>query len=402
VATCKNYNHYKGLRDMPRSIKPHGKYFRPPSFHKLYQPVVNMRPKIPVLESRGDRPLKMSFEDQLKALIFYHLEDHVSGRHLIQVLKEDDFARKNITPKDGIEKSSFFEAINNRGLEQLQFVYENLCSQASDILPNHYAGLGELVAIDGSLIDAVLSMTWADYRKNSKKAKIHLGFNINKGIPSKIYFTDGNGAERPFISQILSPGQTGVSDRGYQEHAEFDSLQAEGKSFAIRIKANTTKTMIHENDINASGIVFYDAEVLLGFAQNNNQTEKPVRLVGYSVDNVDYWVATDRRDLTGEQIAEIYKLRWEIENFFAWWKRHLRVYHLIARSQYGLMVQILGGLITYLLLAIFCYKNHGERVSIKRVRQLRIQIQNELRDSGSSTDSYFFKEQKHLRSYAKT
>jgi len=66
------------------------------------------------------------------------------------------------------------------------------------------------------------------------------------------------------------------------------------------------------------------------------------------------------------------------------------------------MVQILGGLITYLLLAIYCYENHGERVSIKRVRQLRIQIQNELRDSGSSSDSYFFKEQKHSRLHAKT
>jgi len=109
------------------------------------------------------------------------------------------------------------------------------------------------------------------------------------------------------------------------------------------------------------------------------------------VDGVDYWIATDRRDLTSEQIAKIYKLRWDIEKFFAWWKRHLRVYHLIARSKYGLMVQILAGLITYLLLAIYCHKNHGEPVSIKRVRQLRIQIQNELRDSGSTTDSFFSK-----------
>jgi hypothetical protein len=387
---------------MPRRIKPYRKKRRPPSFHKLYRPAVNILTKTPELESRGDRPLKMSFEDQLKALIFYHLEEHVSGRHLIQVLKEDNFARNNIAPKDGIEKSSFFEAINNRGLEQLQFVYKNLCSEASRILPNQYADLGELIAIDGSLINAVLSMAWADYRKNSRKAKIHLGFNINKGIPSKIYFTDGNGAERPFVSQILSPGQTGVSDRGYQEHAEFDSLQVEGKSFAIRIKANTTKTIVREYDVNANSIVFYDAEVLLGTVQNNNQTQKTVRLVGYRVGNVDYWVATDRRDLTAEQIAEIYKLRWEIESFFAWWKRHLKIYHLIARSQYGLMVQILGGLITYLLLAIYCHENHGERVSIKRVRQLRIQIQNELRDSGSSSDSYFFKEQKHSRLHAKT
>ncbi len=387
---------------MPRSFKPYGRKLRPPSFHKLYRPAKSILTQTPVLKSRGDKPLKMSFEDELKALIFYHLEEHTSGRHLIQVLKEDDFARENIAPKDGIEKSSFFEAINSRGLEQLQFVYKNLCIEASKTLPNRYPKLGELIVIDGSLIDAVLSMGWADYRKNSKKAKIHLGFNINKGIPSKIYFTKGNGAERPFLSQILSPGQTGVCDRGYQENAGFDSLQTEGKSFVVRIKANTTKTLIREYDINADGIVFYDAEVLLGTAQNNNQTEKPVRLVGYRVNNVDYWVATDRRDLTGEQIAEIYKLRWEIESFFAWWKRHLQVYHLIARSPYGLMVQILGGLITYLLLAIYCHETHGERVNIKRVRQLRIQIQNELRDSGSSADSYFFKEQKHSRLHAKT
>ncbi|MFV9690844.1 MAG: hypothetical protein ACNY01_07755, partial [Desulfobacteria bacterium] len=84
------------------------------------------------------------------------------------------------------------------------------------------------------------------------------------------------------------------------------------------------------------------------------------------------------------------------------WTTHLRVYHLIARSEYGLMVQILAGLITYLLLAIYCHKNHGESVSIKRVRQLRIQIQNELRNSGSSTDLFFFKEQKRYRSHARS
>lgn len=387
---------------MPRSFKPYGNKCAPPSFRKLYQPVVDMLHRIPALESRGDRPLKMSFEDQLKALIFYHLEEHESGRHLIQVLKEDDFARENIAPKEGIEKSSFFEAINTRGLEQLQFVYQNLCKEAASVLPDRHPNLGELVGIDGSLIDATLSMVWADYRKNSKKAKIHLGFDINKGIPSKIHFTEGNGAERPFVSRILSPGQTGVCDRGYQDHAGFDSLQAEGKHFVIRIRANTTKTLIRENNIDAGSFVFYDSEVLLGSAQNNNQIQTPVRLVGYRIDNVNYWVATDRRDLTGEQITEIYKLRWEIETFFGWWKRHLRVYHLIARSKYGLMVQIYGGLITYLLLAIYCHQHHGERVSIKRVRQLRIQIQNELRYSGGSSDSNFFKEQKQQRLYAKT
>ena len=105
--------------------------------------------------------------------------------------------------------------------------------------------------------------------------------------------------------------------------------------------------------------------------------------MGYTVDGINYWVATSRYDLSAEQIALIYKLRWDIEKFFGWWKRHLRVYHLIARSRYGLTVQILAGLITYLLLAIYCREQYKEKVLIQRVRQLRIKIQNELRaDTG--------------------
>ncbi len=54
------------------------------------------------------------------------------------------------------------------------------------------------------------------------------------------------------------------------------------------------------------------------------------------------------------------------------------LYSLIfARTQYGLMVQIVSGLITYLLLAVYCYKEHGEKVNIGRVRELRTNILNE-------------------------
>jgi hypothetical protein len=108
-----------------------------------------------------------------------------------------------------------------------------------------------------------------------------------------------------------------------------------------------------------------------------SKTEMQVRLVGYRVQEKGYWVATDRYDLTGEQIALIYKLRWNIETFFGWWKQHLKVYHLIARTPYGLMVQMIAGLITYLLLVIYCHETHGEKVNITRVRELRIKIKNE-------------------------
>jgi DDE family transposase len=349
-----------------------------PSFRQLYLPVYRAMLGMVPLESRGDRPLKMTFEDQLKALIFFHLEEHTSERHLLQVLEEDDFARDVIAPKEGIKKSSFAEAINSRGLEQLAHIYQNLQTQAVDVLPKEHNEFGDLIGIDGSLIDACLSMHWADYRKGSKKAKVHLGFDLNHTIPRKIFLSDGKGAERPFVSMILSPGQTGVMDRGYQAHDRFDQWQEEAKHFVCRIKASTKKKRLKDNDINPDSNIFYDAIVLLG-TPGVNQTKKPLRLVGYTVHGKKYWVATSRFDLTAEQIALIYKLRWDIEKFFAWWKRHLRVYHLIARSEYGLMVQILSGLITYLLLAIYCREQHNEKVSIKRVRELRIKMQNETR-----------------------
>ena len=364
---------------MPRSILPK-KNYAAFSFKQLYLPLIGTLLRTPQLESRCNRPLQMEFEDQLKALIFFHLEEHTSGRHLIQTLQEDDFARNNIAPQAGIHKSSFFEAMTDRGLEQFLFVFQDLQKHASSILPQQFSELGELVAIDGSLIDAVLSMYWADYRDSTKKAKSHIGFNLNCSIPQKIFLTDGKGGERPFVSQILEPGQTGIMDRGYQSHQGFDLWQEEGKHFVCRIKANTSITCLENLLVPSDSIVFYDAKVLLG-QPGINQTKKPLRLVGYQVGCTKYWIATDRFDLTAEQIAQIYKLRWEIEKFFGWWKRHLRVYHLISRSRHGLMIQILSGLITYLLLAIYCHEQHGEKVSIKRVRELRNKIINETREA---------------------
>ncbi|MEZ4526431.1 MAG: hypothetical protein R2941_10980 [Desulfobacterales bacterium] len=100
----------------------------------------------------------MTFEDELKALVYFHLQEHTSAQHLLQVLEEDDFAREHIAPKK-MELKSNVEAINHRGLEQ-SYVFSRLQIQVFGILPQNYSELGELVAIDGSLIDTVLLMTW--------------------------------------------------------------------------------------------------------------------------------------------------------------------------------------------------------------------------------------------------
>jgi len=387
---------------MPRKLSPNDRSIKVRSFNQFAKPLKNVCRRLTPLEARGNRPLQMNFEKQLHALLFFHLEEFKSGRHLLQVLDEDNFASDVIAPPKGVKKSSFFEAVNNRGLEQLTQVYQGLLVQTTEVLPTEYSELGNIVAIDGSLIKAVLSMEWADYRKGSKKAKIHLGFDLNHSIPSKLFLTNGKADERPFVSQILSPGQTGVLDRYYQRHKNFDLWQDDGINFVCRIQNRTTKTCLEEFELTPGSSIFYDAKVLLG-TPNINQTEIPLRLVGYRAGGKIYWVATNRFDLSAEQIALIFKLRWEIEKFFAWWKRHLKVYHLIARSEYGLMVQILAGLITYLLLAIYCHEQYNEKVSIKRVRELRNKIHNEARDLYNLPEEHYcLDETDNNYDYAKT
>lgn len=90
---------------MPRTISDQDPKIPEPSFQELWQPVENFHDDIPILKSRGNRQLKMTFEQQLKSLILFHLEEYKSARHLLQVLEQDDFARSCIAPAKALARA---------------------------------------------------------------------------------------------------------------------------------------------------------------------------------------------------------------------------------------------------------------------------------------------------------
>lgn len=345
------------------------------SFNALLKPTLGA--KVTPLLSGCNRTMKFDFEHMLRTLVYFHLQGFESGRALLQSLKDDPFAKEYVAPTGGVGKSTLFDALNTRGALQLMEVFQALQLQTRHLLPDMHPTLGDLVAIDGSLIQAVASMRFASYRDGSNKAKVHLGFGLNHGVPLAVHLSSGKDGERPFVSQILTQGQTGIMDRGYQCHRLFDQWQKERKHFVCRIKKSTKLTVAVDHPVAEGGMVFLDVTAHLG-TPGINWTNSAVRVVAYRVEGKEYFIATDRFDLTAEEIAQVYKLRWDIEIFFGWWKRHLKVYHLIARSEHGLMVQILAGLITYLLLAIYCHEHHREKVNIARVRELRHKIHQEI------------------------
>ena len=92
---------------MPRTFNPFQNR-NTLEFNSFIQPVIGTMSQIPPLNSQGNRPLQMSFEEHLRALIYFHLEEHQSAQHLLQVLEQDDFARNTIAPEKGIKPKNLY------------------------------------------------------------------------------------------------------------------------------------------------------------------------------------------------------------------------------------------------------------------------------------------------------
>jgi hypothetical protein len=121
-------------------------------------------------------------------------------------------------------------------------------------------------------------MQWANYSENNKKAKAHVWFDLNNHIPHKIYLDDGNSTERTFVEQIVAPGDTSVLDRGYQSHEKFDQFATDKRRFICRIKSNTTKEVLNQNNVKSSSMILYDACCHLGNIANGKKPKTLLRI----------------------------------------------------------------------------------------------------------------------------
>jgi len=57
-------------------------------------------------------------------------------------------------------------------------------------------------------------------------------------------------------------------------------------------------------------------------------------------------------EITAEQVALLYKNRWQIELFFKWIKQHLKIKSFWGTSENAVRIQVYSAIITYCLVAI--------------------------------------------------
>jgi len=238
--------------------------------------------------------------------------------------------------------------------------------------PKEWAALKNLVAVDGSLLPCCARMAWALWQDDDHKAaKMHVHFEVLRGIPVQVSVTPGNAAETEQLRRALQPGQLYAIDRGYAEYQLFQDILDAKSSFIGRIRDNAVWQLIQERALTAqdraAGVV-RDLEVWLGGDQSGAVFKQTLRVIEVHTGKTDssgkpevLLLATDRLDLTAELVAMGYRFRWSVELFFRWYKCILGRRHLLCESPNGVTIQVYVALIASLLLSLWAGKKPNKR-----------------------------------------
>ena len=256
-----------------------------------------------------------------------------------------------------ISLGSFSEAQQVFDPELLNMVMKELASHSKYTFGDKRIrdAVGDLIAIDGSLLPALPRMYWALWQsEKSKAAKVHLKFSVLRQTPIEAPITDGKKCERKVLRDMFKKGEFYVGDRYYGlEYGYFKELEDAGASYAIRIRNNPIKEVLEEYKLSeadkAAGVI-NDQLVRLG---DKKAEHKAIRLVTINAfDDKKILVVTSEPQgkLAAELVSIIYSYRWQIELFFKWIKCILGCRHLMAESPQGVAIQIYCNLIAAILL----------------------------------------------------
>jgi len=234
-----------------------------------------------------------------------------------------------------------------------------------------------LTLVDGSLLPALPKLTEAMWLDDENKAfKMHMHFELLRGVPVRMDLTDGNGNERDVLQEALQPGRTYVMDRGYAKFALFKAIIDVGSSFVCRIRDNSVFEVVEERELSHvaldAGLVRDALVRFSGTKAEEADFDRPLRVVeieckphrkasghtsrGGPEQGDMILIATDLLDVPPEVIALIYKHRWAIETFFRFFKHVLGCRHLISHCENGIEIQTYLGIIACLLIALWTGK----------------------------------------------
>jgi IS4 transposase len=145
-----------------------------------------------------------------------------------------------------------------------------------------------------------------------------------------------------------------VLDRGYVDYKSLYTIDLQGSTFVTRMKRNGAFKRIKNNPHEQNGVIISDVLIQLTGSKTKNYYPKPIRKIKYhdAEYHHTYEFITNNMDMAAQDIADIYKRRWQVELFFKWIKQNLKIKSFWGTSMNAVFSQIWVALIISVLLWI--------------------------------------------------
>ena len=279
----------------------------------------------------GDKYVKhLTCWNQLLALMFGQLSNRESLRDLIVALEAHQSKCFHLgLGRKPIAKTTLATANQNRDyriFEEFAFYMMEQArrNRAADIFKLG----GKVYAFDSTTIPLCLSVFWwAKFRKKKGGVKVHVLYDLEVQVPAFYHITTASVHDSKAMPEI--PYETGayyIFDRGYNNFKELFRIQRMESFFVVRAKTNLQNKCVKWKRRMPKNILS-DAEIELTIYNSRKDYPDNLRLVRYYDEKQgrEFMFLTNAMDLTAQQIADLYKNRWQIELFFKWLKQHLKI-----------------------------------------------------------------------------
>jgi len=328
----------------------------------------------------GDKYVRhFSCWNQMLCMIFGQLTNRDSLRDLIVAIEAHSRKTYHLGFGKNVTRSNLSKANESRNCKIFEeFAYHLIETARKKRANDNFEIKGKVYAFDSSTIDLCLNVFWwAKFRKAKGGIKLHTLFDITTQIPAFIHITaatvnDVNAMDHiPYESDAYY-----IFDRGYVDFTRLYRITLLSAYFVVRAKSNLKFERMYSRKIDKStGVMCDQIGRLSGFYVSKQYPEKIRRVKFYDAEfNRTFVFLTNNMDLTAEQIALLYKNRWQVELFFKWIKQHLKIKSFWGTSENAVRIQIFCAIIAYCLVAIIGYDLRIDRSTYEILQVLGISL----------------------------
>ena len=306
----------------------------------------------------------------------------LSGRNSLRDIVENLSAQTHRLVHLGsaqLTRSSLSRINSDKPYTLYEALFGKLLKNCQGKAPGHdFRFKNPLYSLDASTIDLCFSVfPWADFRTTKGAVKLHVGLNHGGYLPEFVTVTEGNCHDITVGRTLSFPkGSIITVDKGYNDYSWYNQLNDKGIFFVTRLKCNARSRVVERRVVQKNKGITSDQTIT--FTGNQTAKKCPIKLrrIGYcdATTGKRTMFLTNNFKLAAKTIADIYKVRWQVELFFKWIKQNLKIKSFIGTSKNAVLTQIWIALCVYLLLAYikFTSKLTKSMQQILRLLQLNL------------------------------